>query len=180
MAEIDFITALGRLLRDGNLRDAFAADPQAVVTQINLCRNDWSAFLQLVAEDLEFQARILLRKRHALVQRLLPETVRRLDEKCWLLFFEYSRANWPADKCAALRDALQFCEWIKRQQPGFVSESEWNRLQFGLSEKHLAIHWFFRETIRGKARLMTQTFFRGRSKRWREFVFYFPATIEWE
>ena len=75
MEEIDFITALGRWLRDGRLRDAFAVNPQTVAEQIKLTANDWPGFLQLRAADLEFQARILLRKRFDLVQQLLPETM---------------------------------------------------------------------------------------------------------
>jgi hypothetical protein len=34
VAEIDFITAFARLLRDGKLRDAFAANPQAIARQV--------------------------------------------------------------------------------------------------------------------------------------------------
>ena len=170
MAEIDLITALGRLLRDGNLRDAFAASPQAVAGRINLGRHDWPAFLQLVPEDLEFQARILLRKRLELVRQLLPETVRRLGENFRPHFLEYARVNWPDEPRAALHDAFQFCGRIK--PPQLVSKSEWNRLRFALSEKHLAVHCLLRETLRGKTRLRLQVFFRGRSKQWREFIFH--------
>ena len=172
MVEIDFITAFGRLLCDGSLRDAFTGDPQAVARQINLCRNDWPAFLRLLPEDLEFQARILLRKRQELVRQLLPETVRRLGEKFWPLFLEYSRVNWPAGQRAALQDALSFCRRLRQQHPQLVSESEWNRLQFALSEKRLAIHWLLREAVRGKTRPLLQIFLRGRLTRWRELAFY--------
>lgn len=173
MAEIDFITALGRLLRDGNLRDAFAANPQAVAGQINLGRRDWPAFMQLVPEDLEFQARILLRKRLELVRQLLPETVRGLGENFWPQFLEYARASWPVEPRAVLQDAFQFCRRLRQQQPQVVNQSEWNRLRFALSENHLALHCLLRETIRGKRHLWLQIFYRGRSKQWCEFMFYF-------
>ena len=173
MAEIDFITALGRLLRDGNLRDTFAVNPQAVAEQINLGRHDWPAFSQLVPEDLEFQARVLLRKRFELVRQLLPETGRRLGENFWSHFHEYARACWPAEPRAALQDTFQFCRHLEQQQPQLVSKSEWNRLRFALSENHLAIRCLLRETIRGKTHLRLQLFYRGRSKRWRECVFCF-------
>jgi hypothetical protein len=173
VAEIDFITALGRLLRDGNLRDAFTASPQTAAAQINLCRDDWPAFSRLAPEDLEFQARILLRKRLALVRQLLPETVRKLGEKFWPLFLEYSRVNWPMEQRTALHDAFGFCRRLKQQHSQLVSESEWNRLRFAISEKHLAIHWLLRETIHGRTRSMLQIFLRGRLVCWREMVFYF-------
>ena len=171
MTEIDFITALGRLLRDGSLRDAFAVNPEAVAAQMNLRGNDKQPFLQLIPEDLEFQARILLRKRFELVRPLMPETLRRLGENCWLHFFEYARTNWPTESRAALQDAFQFCQRLVQQTPEAVSESEWSRLQFALSEKHLAIRWYLLETICGKARPMIQIFCRGRSLKWRECLF---------
>lgn len=169
--EIDFITALGRLLRDGDLRDAFAANPPAVAAQINLRRADWPAFLQLVPADLEFQARILLRKRFELLQPLLPETARRLGEHFWPLFLEYARTNWPDGPRAALQDAGKFCAQLKRQPASLVSTSEWNRLRFALSERHLAVHFLVREDFRGKLRPQLQIFFRGYTLRWREFAF---------
>lgn len=173
VGKIDFITALGRLLRDGNLRDAFAASAETVAGQINLCRNDWPVFLQLVPEDLEFQARILLRKRLELVRQLLPETARRLGEDFWPSFLKYSRASWPSEPRAAVQDSFQFCQRLMRQHSQLVSKSEWNRLRFALSKNHLAIHCAFVETMRGRARPQIQIFFRGRSQRWREFIICF-------
>jgi hypothetical protein len=171
--EIDFITALGRLLRDGSLRDAFAVDSGTVAAQMHLRRTDLSAFLQLIPDELEFQARILLRKRFELTRTLLPETTRRLGDQGWPLFFEYGRANWPAEPRAGLQDAFQFCQRLDQLTPETVRKSERNRLQFALSEKHLAIHWHLLETVRGKARPMMQLFYRGRSPMWRELVFAF-------
>ena len=91
MVEIDFVTALGRLLRDGNLRAAFTANPQGIANQINLRAHDCLLFVKLIPADLEFQAHILLRKRFELVQQLLPETGRRTGEHFWNLFYEYAR-----------------------------------------------------------------------------------------
>ena len=171
--EIDFITALGRLLRDGNLRDAFAGDPATVAAQMHLRQTDLPAFLQLVPQELEFQARILLRKRFELTRTFLPETTRRLGDRGWPLFLEYGRANWPTEPRAGLLDAFHFCQRLDKQTPEIVSKSEWNRLRFALSEKHLAIYWHLLETVRGKARPMMQLFYRGRSPRWRELALAF-------
>src|SRR5947209_20154994 len=76
----DFITTLGRLLRDGNLRDAFAANAAATADFLGLSDAERSAFLSLKPDDLEFQARVLLRKRFEAVQRLLPLTCASLGE----------------------------------------------------------------------------------------------------
>ena len=140
---------------------------------MNLRRNDWPSFLELVPADLEFQAHILLRKRFDLVRPLLPETVRRLGDNSWTTFLEYARASWPTDPRAALQDAFQFCQRLRLQRSQLVSKSEWNRLRFAFSEKHLAIHWMFQETIRGQSRPMMHLFSRGRSRQWYEFIFRF-------
>jgi len=169
VAEIDFITALGRLLRDGNLRDAYAAQPDTVAARLDLRPEDRPAFRQLVPEDVEFQARILLRKRFDLVRRFLPDTERRLGEKAWPLFLDYARVNWPAEPRVVLRDAFQFCQRLREQQPSLVCQSEWNRLRFALSEKSFAIHWQLRGEAGGTVRPRVQIFYRGRSRRWREF-----------
>jgi hypothetical protein len=173
VTEIDFITALGRVLRDRKLRDHFAANPQAVAAQLNLGRNSWPAFVQLVPEDLEFQSRILLRKRLELVRPLLPETIRRLGQSLWPSFLEYSQASWPTETRAALQDAFQFCQSLRQRHPRLVSESELNRLRFALSERHLAVYWCFRETIGSRTRPMIQLFLRFRTNRWRELALAF-------
>jgi hypothetical protein len=171
--EIDFITALGRLLRDGSLRDAFAVDPAAIAAQMHLRRTDLPAFLQLIPDDLEFQARVLLRKRFELIRPLLPETTRRLGDQGWTLFLEYGRTSWPTEPRAGLQDAFQFCQRLNELTPEIVSKSERNRLQFALSKKRLAIHWHLLETFRGKGRPLMQLFYRGRSPMWRELLFAF-------
>jgi hypothetical protein len=160
VVEIDFITALARLLRDGRLRDAFAVSPQSVAKQMNLRANDWPWLLQLQADDLEFQARVLLRKRFDLVHNLLPETMRRMDEKGWPAFFEFARLNWPEDRSTVLQDAFQVCRRLRRENFASVSHAEWNRLNFALSKRHLSIRGSRRESKVGRSRPMLQVFVR--------------------
>jgi len=90
---IDFITAFGRLLRDGNLRDVFALNPQHAGRQIYLRESDLPAWLQLDPADVEFQAEVLLRKRLDLVKWFAPETCRRLDKKLWPVFRQFARSR---------------------------------------------------------------------------------------
>src|SRR5258708_6828653 len=90
----DFFTAFCRLLRDGKLRDVFAVNPQAAAEQVKLRLADCPAWLQLVPEDVEFQAIVLLRKRLDLVKYFVPETSRQLGEKLWPAFYTYARVSW--------------------------------------------------------------------------------------
>jgi len=172
VTEIDFITAFGRLLRDGNLRDRFAANPQAVAEEIHLRRADWPAWGQLIPADVEFQAVVLLRKRLDLIKFLAPETCRRMGEKLWSVFHDYARASRPPDGSAKISDAFLFCRHLNAQNPEAVVASERNRLDFAVSKKRMALHRVQMPTGKRKASCGLQLFLRGRGERWREFFFY--------
>jgi len=169
---IDFITAFGRLLRDGNLRDVFALNPQHAGRQIYLRESDLPAWLQLDPADVEFQAEVLLRKRLDLVKWFAPETCRRLDKKLWPVFRQFARGNWPPEGGAKLSDTLLFCQHLRRQLPGAVAASEWNRLDFAHSKRRLGLRWVQIPTAKMSTRRGLQFFIRGRSQRWWEFFLY--------
>jgi hypothetical protein len=169
--ETDFLNAFARLLRDGNLRDQFTANPQAAAESVHLRRSDWPAWLQLTPADVEFQAGVLLRKRLDLVKFFAPETCRRAGELLWPKFQSYARLNWPATNHAKPADAFQFCRHLREQDRDTVAVSEWNRLAFVFSRRHLSVHWVALP-VKGKSRKGLQLFVRGRRGRWREYFFY--------
>ena len=171
--EIDFITAFGRLLRDGTLRDVFAADPQGAAKQVQLRSSDLPAWLQLVPADVEFQADVLLRKRLDIVKHFVPGTCRRLGEKLWAIFQPYGRVNWPLEGSAKNFDAFQFCRHLLGERSDTVIASEWNRLSFALSDRKLAVHWAELPSKSRRPRKGLQLFLRQRDGRWRESFFYF-------
>ena len=139
-APIDFTTAFGRLLRDGWLRDALAANPRAVVEQLAVREPDRPALLALVPADLEYQAVVLLRKRMKVVQPMLPETMRRLGEAAWPMFHAYARTCWPAGEHPGPKDAYDFVTFLQQHRPDSLCDREWNRLEFFVNRKWLAIH----------------------------------------
>lgn len=172
MAEIDFITAFGRLLRDGKLRDLFAINTESAASQIGLREADRAAWRQLVPADIEFQAAVLLRKRLDVVKFFIPETCRRLGEKLWPFFNDYARIHWPGEAQSKIHDAFQFCQHLKRQKPEAIAAAEWHRLHFALSKQRFALHWVEQSSRRGTLRSGFQIMLRGRGGRWREFFFY--------
>lgn len=139
MERVDFITAFGRLLRDGDLRDRLAADPRSAAEQAGLHPDDWPAWRQLEPADVEFQAEVLLRKRLDEVRRMLPETCRALGETLWPRFHAYARKHWPAEPEAKIRDAAQFCRQLAAQATGLVCAAERNRLDFAVSGRRFAV-----------------------------------------
>ena len=172
MPAIDFTTAFGRLLRDGSLRDAFAANPRAVVGGLNLVEAHRPAFLQLVPEEVEFQARVLLRKRFELVRQLVPETCRRLIEQGWVDFHEYARVHWPCETDAAAADAFGFCRQLEQTKAESVLPAEWNRVRFLQTNRRVAIYVTRRTTARSHAKATLQILLRARGQRWHEFQFF--------
>ena len=170
--EIDFITALGRLLRDGNLRDAFAANPQAAAKQVCLRQSDLPAWLQLVSEEVEIQATVLLRKRLDLVKFFAPETCRRAGQKLWPSFHQYARVNWPPTEGPRALDAFEYCRHLRARHPESIADREWNRLNFALSRRRAALYWVPLPARDGKMRRGIQLFWRGRGRKWRELFLY--------
>lgn len=170
--EIDFITAFGRLLRDGLLREVFAANPKTAATSIRLRRADLKAWQQLVPADLEFQATELLRKRLDLVKYFAPETCRLIGENLWPAFQRYGRTNWPTENLPKSADALEFCRHLREEAAKPVAASEWHRLSFANSRHRIRLHWTQFPTKGGKSKHGFQLFLRGPGKRWREFLFY--------
>jgi hypothetical protein len=169
LAAIDLITAFGRLVRDGALRDVLAVNPLAVAVQLHVRESDRPSLMQLIPGDLEFQACVLLRKRLDSVRHLLPETFRQLDGDAWPAFHQYARTNWPSGDGSTVRDAFEFCRLLKQRGFSSLCEAEWNRLQFALSEKRLAVQWV-RRTNSNRA---LQVLLRGRSTQWHEVLLYF-------
>ena len=175
MAANNFITALGRLLRDGALRDAFATQPNVVVEQLGLAAAERAALLALVPADLEFQARVLLRKRLDALRPVIPQTCRELGAQLWPRFLEYARESWPDGDNRAARDAFGFCRFLEPRRPAALCEAEWNRLQFALAQRRFAIHRVRWQSRLGKIRPALQLLLRPAPNRWREWLIYVSA-----
>lgn len=169
MPAIDFITAFGRLLRDGVMRDALAVNPRALAAQLNLCESDCAALAQLIPADLEFQACVLIRKRLDIVRRIIPETCRLLGAETWPVFHAYARTRWPSGEPSAAHDAHGFCCHLQQHQPDSLCDAERNRLRFACSQNRFALH-FIR---RNQSKSALQLFLRFGPQRWRETTFYF-------
>jgi hypothetical protein len=140
LAEIDFITVLGRLLREGALRDALAIDPQRLVESLQLGEPVRSAVLRLRPDELEFQAEVLLHKRFDLVKPVLPQTLQRVGDKAWPEFARHGRAYWPPETNHVAQDAYIFCRGLNETHPGFVDAVEWNRVRFACGTRRISIH----------------------------------------
>ena len=173
--ETDFVTALGRLLQSGALRDAFAADAAAVARQIGVRESDRAAFVRLMPVELEAQAVVLLRKRFDLVRGGLPRTCRELDQGAWATFRRYARDSWPKPKNTAADDALGFCEAIRHDRPEALCRIEYHRVRFLCGKCRWSVWWLDAVPFRQGFRPGLQIFLRGRNDRWHEWVVFAGA-----
>jgi hypothetical protein len=171
---IDLITATGRLLRDGRLRDAFAVAPATVVGALGVREADQSLLLAIAPADLEAQALVLLRKRFGAVRRLLPITCARVGEKAWPLFSKWAREGWPDGEAAGLRDADEYAQRLAVGHPDVICRPEWNRVRFALGSHRLALHWVreLPKPIHKSPCWACQILVRGRAPGWHEFVLF--------
>jgi hypothetical protein len=170
--EIDLITALGRLLHDGPLRDAFAQQPLRVVEQLGVRAADRPALIAISFADLEYQAKILLRKRFDLVKRFVPSTIAKLGEQGWPHFFAYARIYWPEGPDKELSDAAEFCRYCTRKNVISISRIELNRLNFALDKRRFQVHLVCDLPARNCSRWKLQIFMRRSSKRWSEALLF--------
>lgn len=172
MPQIDFITALARLLRDADLRASFGVNPVAAVGRLGVTDAARETLLQLKPLELESQAQVLLRKRFEAVRLLIPFTCASLNENAWPAFEAYGWTCWPSMPLPELRDANEFCRHLERTFPGAVCASERNRLQFALGKTCLAFYLVRDLPIGHRRRYGLQLFIRQKRFSWREHQIY--------
>ncbi len=163
---------LACLLRSGALRERYAIDPKGVLAALRIRVSDQQAFAALTPNDLEFQARILLRKRFTEVQDLLPQTCAALGDQAWTAFQVYAREHWPSDAGGAVEDALSFYAAAAAQFPRRACNAERNRLRFRQSSQRCQIHWVRDVSLNSRCPYGIQVLFRFTACDWRDWTLH--------
>ena len=172
MNEIDFHTALGRLLRDAPLREEFARDPSALAARLQVRPGERAPFAALSMEEIEVQAAILVRKRFDAVRRLIPATMDGLGDRAWPLFLAHARGFWPEASAGPAHDTEVFCTRLSESEPRSLCAAEMNRLRFHRGHQPFAVHLVRDLRIRGRARRAMQLLFRH-GHGWSEYGIHF-------
>jgi hypothetical protein len=146
------------------LRDAFAADPRGLMQRLGVGEADRAMLLQLSPVDLEFQARVLLRKRFDLVRRALPRTCAAMGEVAWPEFSKFARSRPAADETPFGADTAGFCEHVRLTRAGCVCAAERERVRFAGGRGRFAVHL-------GRG-FVLHVFLRLRGARWHEWRFF--------
>jgi len=172
MPGIDLTTALARLLSDSGLRRDFTRDANEVARRLDVDENDLEGFLGLDRDGLEIQAAALIGKRYHEAAAMLPETIARQGEAARDRFFEFAETSWPRGHRRHLEDAVAFCRFLMERDGPEPSRAEWNRLQFLLRNRRLALHVVWRHPYRLRHRPTLQLLTRRRDGRPRQTVMY--------
>ena len=162
LTEIDFPTALTRLLSQSDLRARFRLTPDVAMAEMNLRKEERAALLSLDLDDLDRQANSLIAKRFHEVRRLLPVTMGSLINDGRPQFFLYAAKRWPNGQKRHIDDAVAFCYFIERKCLGLVNRFERMWLEFILAEGRIQIRWVPDFTNRGRLWIAVVIMYRNR------------------
>lgn len=170
MPDINYVTAVGRLLTSENLRQSFANNPQSLALEMGVKEADCACFISMDTHQLEAQAKTLVSKRFHEVRKLLPETCRGLGDRGYRCFVDFSEQYWPHSHRRHLLDAQAFIAYLKNNGIEFC-QSEYNRLLFASNRKKLSINILTRVKTGGRIRAAIQVICKISSKQY-ECCFY--------
>ena len=172
MNATDFTTALARLLSDQRLRAGFKANPADATHKLNVRAEDFAAVAALAPDELEIQARVLLRKRLDAIRSIIPQTCARLGETLWPRFESYMCSVPLVSPRGGLQDALGFCLHLNITETGVVVQSELNRLHFVQGRRWLAVHVCQDLCVQGRPRPGVRVLVRLGQRCWREYAVF--------
>lgn len=136
---INFSTALGRLLTNGQLRQEFVSDPAQSAAHLGVREEDHTTFISLSPKALVAQAEGLLRKRMCEVSKLLPMTRRKIGDRFTELFRSHAERFWPAGHRRHEVDAHAFCELLASVNDPGLCRAEWVELRLRLNPHGITI-----------------------------------------
>ncbi|MBI3898015.1 MAG: hypothetical protein HY308_06930 [Gammaproteobacteria bacterium] len=177
MPEIDFTTALAKLLTDRDLRDLFRRDRDECTRQMSIRESDKPAFLALAPEHLDAQAETLVRKRLCEVRRFLPKTFRQLADRAESLFFAYAQTFWPQNHTRHREDAVTFGRYLVDHVRGTLYLPEYHRLQFTFENRRFSIHFSRHTEIRTGSCPAIQILWRSGGGKLNQVIFYLAPMV---
>lgn len=164
MAGRDLVTAVGRLLTDRRLLEAFAADPDRVASRLGLTGSARCLLSSLNPTELRCQADALIAKRLHEVARILPATLQRLGPDGERLFREYAANYWPQGHSRHFEDSVRFADYVARISPRAVDRAEVMIARFRNRGARFAVHWL-RSSGASSCKPGVLLLFRGRGGR---------------
>lgn len=116
---------LSRLYTDAALRKRFLANPESLVKEFGLDEHQMRELAQLSAQQLNFFADSLIRKRLGEVRKLLPLTSQALGARFGKLFWRYAESHRLTMPQPHRKDAIAFCAFLKESARSELSEVPW-------------------------------------------------------
>jgi hypothetical protein len=134
---------LARLFTDEGLRQKFLSEPDKTGTENGLSESETADLKAVLPEELGVFADSLFWKRLREVEKFLPLTKKVLDEDFTKLFREFSQNFNPQTVKKHFEDALEFCNFLRKQNSSDLSRNaakfEQSKLGFFGGEKRFVI-----------------------------------------
>jgi hypothetical protein len=163
VSQLDFQSALTRLLSDSPLRTRFREAPFAVATELVGDTALVSTLCALDSDQLDRQAETLLRKRQAHVAEIIPRTWKQSGGTAAALFREFAEQSpWPSGHRRHFQDAAGFCEFLKSSTLILPVAAEYHWAAFVADNRRLAVRFDLKLPIAQGTRVGLQLFCRNR------------------
>ena len=105
---------LARLYTDASLRERFFADPEGVSEVLGLSSGEAQQLARMSAQQVNFFANSLKRKRLNEAHKMLPLTCRVLGKRFGSLFRRYADTHAPSGVKKHLEDAIAFSRFVEQ------------------------------------------------------------------
>lgn len=162
MSQLDFQSALTRLLSDSPLRARFVAAPCRVAEELAADPADATALAAICPEELARQAEALLRKRQSQVAEIIPRTWKQAGTAAIGLFREYAEQSaWPTGHLRHFLDAASFCQFLKSRTPDLPVAAEHRWSSFVAEGRRLTVRLDFRLPVGNRTAWGVQLLYRN-------------------
>lgn len=123
LAEIQKLTS--RLYTDSDLRREFLSEPEKIGRRFDLTANEIAELAAVLPAELNFFAESLFNKRLREVEKLLPRAKQILATEFENHFRSFSKSFLPASIKKHLEDAVQFADFLIKQniEPVWLKDS---------------------------------------------------------
>ncbi len=140
MSQLDFTTALTRLLSNAALRAEFKSNRDITAASLIEDTAERALLLQLSDAEIDAQADALLNKRAGQVAGFLPMTWEQLGTAAARTFREYAcDSAWPQTHRRHQLDAIGFAEWLEQKNAPELVRHELRRAQFAVGDKKVSV-----------------------------------------
>ena len=127
---------------------------------MGLAPEDVDTLLGIDADELDLQAESLIKKRFWEVGSKLVHTVGQQRDLARSEFFSYAENYWPKGHDRHIKDALEFCHFLKQKSSISVNAFEFDWLRFMVSDKRMGVRFYQKDFQLAESKIGLVVFYR--------------------